>query len=138
MHNFEIDKFYILPNLFYIFYFRQNNTNNINMSDNEQEVTEHMAQHQDNASSDVVQQIEKFNLAELKKFNSTKIDKFASILQTSLSQFTTSLRQLLINQTSKRQTEEDHSLQENQQKGLKLMLNAQSMKLHVLNTWTGL
>ena len=108
------------------------------MSDNEQEVTEHMAQHQDNASSDVVQQIEKFNLAELKKFNSTKIDKFASILQTSLFQFTTSLRQLLINQTSKRQTEEDHSLQENQQKGLKLMLNAQSMKLHVLNTWTGL
>ena len=23
--SFEIDKFYILPNLFYIFYFRQNN-----------------------------------------------------------------------------------------------------------------
>ena len=29
------------------------------MSDNEQEVTEHIEQQQDNASSDVVQQIEK-------------------------------------------------------------------------------
>ena len=108
------------------------------MSDNEQEVTEHMAQQQDNASSDVVQQIENFNLVELKKFNSTKTDKFASILQTSLSQFTTSLGQLLINLSSKRPTEEDHRLQENQQKGFKLALNAQKMNLHVLNTWTGL
>ena len=73
-----------------------------------------------------------------KKFNSTKTDKFASILQTSLSQFTTSLGQLLINQSSKRPTEEDHRLQENQQKGFKLTLNAQKMNLHVLNTWTGL
>ena len=72
---------------------------NKNMNDNVQEVTKHIEQHQDNASSYVVQQIEKIQQIQMKSF--------PLILQTSLSQFRTSLGQLLINQTSKRPTEED-------------------------------
>ena len=72
---------------------------NKNMNDNVQEVTKHIEQHQDNASSHVFQQIEKIQQIQMKSF--------PLILQTSLSQFRTSLGQLLINQTSKRPTEED-------------------------------
>ena len=72
---------------------------NKNMNDNVQEVTKHIEQHQDNASSYVFQQIEKIQQIQMKSF--------PLILQTSLSQFRTSLGQLLINQTSKRPTEED-------------------------------
>ena len=72
---------------------------NKNMNDNVQEVTKHIEQQQDNASSYVVQQIEKIQQIQMKSF--------PLILQTSLSQFRTSLGQLLINQTSKRPTEED-------------------------------
>ena len=62
------------------------------MSDNEQEVTEHIEHQHDNTPN--------WN-------KSAKADGiFASILQTSLSQFTTSLGQLVINQNSKRPAEE--------------------------------
>ena len=64
------------------------------MRDNEQKVTEKIEQQQVSASSDAVQEIEKIQQKRMKSF--------ASILQTSLSQFTRSLGQLLINQTSKR------------------------------------
>ena len=69
------------------------------MSDNEQEVTEHIAKKQDNAISKVVQQIE--------KIQQKQTQFFASILQTYLSQFTTSLGKPLINQNSKKPAAED-------------------------------
>ena len=70
------------------------------MSD--QEVTEHIEQHQDNVTPEVVQQIE--------KIQQKQIQSFASILQTSLFQFTASLAQLLINQNSKSLAEEDQEV----------------------------
>ena len=56
--SYETIKIYIIFNVFSIFYFTQNNTK-CNTSDNEEEVTEIILQQEDNASSEVVQQIEK-------------------------------------------------------------------------------
>ena len=72
------------------------------MSDIKQEVTKYTEQQQDNGSSEVVQQTE--------KIQQKQILSFALILHTCLSQFTTSLGQLLINQNSKRLAEEDQEV----------------------------
>ena len=56
--SYELEKFYILSNLFYIFYFRQNNAK-YKHEYKEQEVTKQIKQQKDNQSSEVVHQIEK-------------------------------------------------------------------------------
>ena len=66
---------------------------NINMSDKQPEVTDCTKQQQDKPTAEVVLQIEK-NQQE-------QMQSFASILQTSLSQFITSLGQLLKSEQQK-------------------------------------
>ena len=96
------------------------------MSDNKQEITEHIEQQQHNANSEVIEQIE--------NIQQRQMQSFASILQTSLSEFTTSPGQLPINQSNKSPTEEDQDVTGKLRKRVKLMLNAQSMNLRILNT----
>ena len=99
---------------------------NINVSDNKQEITEHIEQQQHSANSEVIEQIE--------NIQQRQMQSLASILQTSLSEFATSLGQLPINQSNKSPAEEEQDVTGKLRKRVKLMLNAQSMNLCILST----
>ena len=56
--------------IFSIFFILGRIIQNINTSDNKQEVTEHIEQQQDNASSEMVGEIEKFQQKQIQTFTS--------------------------------------------------------------------